>query len=293
MSQRVNNKKKKKVKAVEKDYAILKYAATTVEFAHNKTTNEFYLDVPNLTHDELPFVSMVTITRNRKKIFPLAVNNWKNFVYPRDKIEWLIIDDDDAEDLTDILPDDKNIRYIRCPKKLFYNALYIKKFDIAKKRNYSVALAKGEYICIMDDDDYYPPDNILAKMRILKHYKKPALYSLPLGVYNAKTKKSHIIETHGGIASAPEASLCFTKEFWKNGKFGPKIDEKGGSSGESYDLVIDRQSDFCNIPHWVNVISVTHDENFTEELRNFFTNKKGPDFTAIWDQESKDILNNL
>lgn len=292
MPKRVNNKKKKKQKLDEKDYKSLEWFSTKVELTHNKETNEFFLDVPNLTFDQLPTVSVITITRNRKKTFPLAVNNWINYIYPREKLDWLIIDDEDAEDLTELIPNTPNVKYMRCNPALFSNSDYVKGFDIAKKRNYSIELATGEYICIMDDDDYYPPDSILAKIRILKHYTKPVCYSLPLGVYNTKTKKSHIVETHGGHTGAPEASLCFTKEFWEKGKFGVKI-VNGKSSGEAHSFVENRQKDFCNIPFWINMVSITHDANFTENLRDFFTNKEGPDFTRIWDQASKDILEGL
>ena len=43
--------------------------------------------------------------------------------------------------------------------------------DLGEKRNYAIEHSTGEYIVIMDDDDYYFSDSIMAKIRILKHTK--------------------------------------------------------------------------------------------------------------------------
>ena len=58
-----------------------------------KRNGRFHLDIPSLTYEQLPTVSICTITYKRHKIFELAIHNWKHFLYPKDKIEWVIVDD--------------------------------------------------------------------------------------------------------------------------------------------------------------------------------------------------------
>ena len=51
--------------------------------------------------EELP-LSVIT-PRNRKYLFDLAIRNFTNTDYP-DKIEWIIVDDSEEENLQNILP---------------------------------------------------------------------------------------------------------------------------------------------------------------------------------------------
>ena len=52
--------------------------------------------------EDLPHVSILTVTRNRKAFLPLMLHNWDNFNYPKDKLEWIILDDG-TEDLSEDL----------------------------------------------------------------------------------------------------------------------------------------------------------------------------------------------
>ena len=125
----------------------------------------FLLNVPSLKYSELPSVSVVTITYNRLNKFDLARYNWKKVKYPKDKIEWIIVDDSDNKD---------DMKYVSDLKE--YNNVHIHHIprmkDFGDKRNYAVSKATGEVIVNMDDDDHHYADSILAKVQILKHYKK-------------------------------------------------------------------------------------------------------------------------
>ena len=149
-----------------------------IELVKHPTENKFVLDVPVLNEEELPTISVITITRNRKHLFDMPIYNWKNFLYPRSKLEWVIVDDSDKDDqdLGDILDvfikNNDSIKYIKVNEDKFLNTNNNQVFmDIAAKRNYAIENCSGEYIAIMDDDDYYFPDNLMAKVRILKHTK--------------------------------------------------------------------------------------------------------------------------
>jgi glycosyltransferase involved in cell wall biosynthesis len=100
-----------------------------------------------------PFVSIVTPTYNRSKFIGSMVACYKSQTYPKDRMEWIILDDgvEKVEELvmkhTKGLP---NIRYIALEEKL----------NIGAKRNILNKEAKGTIIIAMDDDDWYSPDRV-------------------------------------------------------------------------------------------------------------------------------------
>jgi hypothetical protein len=69
--------------------------------------------------------------------------------YPKDKIEWIILDDgtDKIEDLVQDIP---QVKYFK----------YDTKMPLGKKRNLIHSNCTGEILVYMDDDDYYPPNRI-------------------------------------------------------------------------------------------------------------------------------------
>ena len=100
-----------------------------------------------------PFVSVLTPTYNRRKFIPAAIAMYKAQIYPKDRMEWIIIDDgsDKVGDLfAEAAKTIPNIKYIPLEEKLL----------IGQKRNLLNDTAKGDIMVAMDDDDYYPPDRV-------------------------------------------------------------------------------------------------------------------------------------
>lgn len=100
-----------------------------------------------------PIVSVCTPTFNRRPFIPIMLECFRNQDYPKDRIEWIIVDDgtDKIKDLLDEAKDLKqNIKYFEVDKKMALGA----------KRNYMHSKATGSIIVYMDDDDYYPPERI-------------------------------------------------------------------------------------------------------------------------------------
>lgn len=96
-----------------------------------------------------PLVSICTPTFNRRPFFPYLIKCIEAQTYPKEKIEWIIIDDgtDKIGDLVKELP------YVK-----YYS--YDEKMVLGKKRNLMHEKSLGEFIVYMDDDDYYPPERI-------------------------------------------------------------------------------------------------------------------------------------
>ena len=62
---------------------------------------------------ELPFVSICTPTFNRRPFIPFMIKCFQHQTYPKDKMEWIIIDDgtDKIEDLVAHVPQIKYFKY--------------------------------------------------------------------------------------------------------------------------------------------------------------------------------------
>jgi glycosyltransferase involved in cell wall biosynthesis len=106
-----------------------------------------------------PFVSVVTPTYNRRRFIPYLIECYKSQTYPKDRMEWIILDDgsDPVEDL---------FKALTLP-----NMYYIRKTDkqnIGAKRNILNREACGDIIVAMDDDDYYPPERVSAVVTAFK-----------------------------------------------------------------------------------------------------------------------------
>jgi len=97
-----------------------------------------------------PFVSVLTPTYNRTQFIPRLVDCYKAQTYPKESMEWIILDDG-QESCKEILEQETqglpNIRYIYLDEKV----------NIGEKRNLLNKEARGDIIVCMDDDDYYSP----------------------------------------------------------------------------------------------------------------------------------------
>ena len=97
----------------------------------------------------LPFVSLCTPTFNRRPFIPFMIKCFQHQTYPKDRIEWIIIDDG-TDPIEDLVKDISQVKY-------FY---YEEKMLLGKKRNLMHTKCSGDIIVYMDDDDYYPPERI-------------------------------------------------------------------------------------------------------------------------------------
>lgn len=237
--------------------------------------NSYILDVPIIKEEDLPFVSILTISKDRKKFFNLLINNWESFIYPRDKLEWIILDEgvDNFSNLIKPYADkNKNIKY----------ELLNKNLSIPVKRNITVEKATHEILFHMDDDDYYFPDSILSKVRVLLHYKVNCVATFNVPIYNTINKLSYLIKTKKNIS---ESSILFTKKIWKKKKF------KKYEDGEGVYMINKRYNEVIDIPFFFNYIVLNHNTNFTKDIRYYeFNNDTDYSFIDFLDDKSKKII---
>ena len=103
-----------------------------------------------------PTVSVCTPTFNRRPFIEHMIKCFDNQDYPKDKIEWIIVDDG-TDKIGDLVENHKNVAYYSLDEKM----------PLGKKRNFMHTKASGDIIVYMDDDDYYPPERISHAVQTL------------------------------------------------------------------------------------------------------------------------------
>jgi hypothetical protein len=162
--------------------------------------------------EDLPPVSVITLTRDRRSFIPLAKYCFLAQTYPERLLEWVIVDDgkDPIKDLVSDLP---NVTYILLDEPL----------SIGAKRNLAISRAKHNVLVMMDDDDVYPNNSVLARVaHMLTEPKKECLFSTILPCYEIHETKSFMNVppiTLDMSKRVSEATLCFTRRFWEERGF--------------------------------------------------------------------------
>jgi len=148
-----------------------------------------------------PFVSICTPTFNRRPFFSQIINCFLQQDYPKERMEWIIIDDG-TDKIKDMLSSIKQVKYFPYKEKMF----------LGKKRNLMHQKAKGDIIIYMDDDDYYPPTRVSHAVTMLQ--QNPSALC-------AGTSEMHIYFKHigkmvqfgpYGPSHATAATFAFRKE---------------------------------------------------------------------------------
>jgi glycosyltransferase involved in cell wall biosynthesis len=207
---------------------------------------------------KLPPITIVTPTYNRHELFKLAVYNFKHVYYPKQSVEWVIVEDsDDGTDVKDLLPTEKDdldrIKYIHLDSKQ----------NISTKRNIGVENASNEYIVFMDDDDYYPENSILIRIMEMLRRKKDCVLCSSIGCFHINKYISLInVPPHQDPFEkrVSEATLAFTKSFWETCKFDENVK---GSEGEGF--VKYRMNQCVEVPWKGIIVSLLHSKNISHK----------------------------
>jgi|UniRef100_A0A6C0BYG2 hypothetical protein len=155
-----------------------------------------------------PFVSICTPTYNRRKFIPFLIKCYQSQTYPRELMEWVIIDDgeDSVEDLFKGVP---TVKYTRLEEKM----------KLGAKRNYMHTKCKGEIIIYMDDDDFYHPERVNHAVNRLRG--NPQALAAGSSVIHIFFKHIQTIYEFGpyGPRHATAGTFAFKKELLKQTKY--------------------------------------------------------------------------
>jgi len=252
---------------------------------HDIIDGSYVLKLPEIEDKDLPYISIITPTYDRRHLFSLPLYNFENFVYPKEKMEWIIIDDtpEEKDQLDDIIPtDDNRIRYLKI-------ADVDTKLTISHKRNIGAQKAKYDIIVHMDDDDYYPPHSIISRVKTLIKYKHQGIECVgctKIGNYDLITGKSGV-STDGPI-SLSEASMAYTKRFWNERRFDSEC-----VKGEHKYFTETRLDKIIDLPYSFVITAFNHKNNMTGNLREIKNKNKKLDFYIHWDDEFQMFVDTL
>ena len=113
------------------------------------------------SHLVKPLVSICTPTFNRRPFIKTLIKCFEHQTYPKDKMEWIIIDDG-TDKIEDLVKDIPQVKYYK----------YDEQMVLGKKRNIMHEKCNGDIIVYMDDDDYYPPERVSHSVEMLLTHPK-------------------------------------------------------------------------------------------------------------------------
>ena len=156
-----------------------------------------------------PLVSCIMPTYNRRLFFSRAVEYFLRQDYPERE---LIIVDDGTDPVSDLVPIDPRIRYLRQDRKC----------SLGAKRNLACEKANGDIIAHWDDDDWIAPWRLSYQVKSLLQEKADICGLNRLLFYDPVWDRAWQYIYHGGKWLAG-GTFCYQKFFWKRNHF-PSID---------------------------------------------------------------------
>jgi glycosyltransferase involved in cell wall biosynthesis len=190
--------------------------------AEFKDLPEYSIEAQLPKEADLPAVSIITVTKDRRSFIPLAKYCYLAQTYPEDKLEWVIVDDG-TDQIKDLITDLPNVTYVLCDEPM----------TIGAKRNLGIERAKHDILVMMDDDDVYPNNSVLTRVAYL--LKEPAAGCtvctvLPsFDIHDSKSFMNIPPITLPMADRVSEATLCCTRAFWEARKFPDQQIAEGGA----------------------------------------------------------------
>jgi glycosyltransferase involved in cell wall biosynthesis len=218
---------------------------------------------PVLTVEDCPSISVITPTYNRRKLLDIAFNNMLTTDYPKEKIQWIIIED--HEDSTQMATD-KVIKFQQACSAISIKYIPIQgRMSIGQKRNLAVDQADHDIVLFMDDDDHYPPTSFRRRVAWLLGGEKKgqkgfakiacctmlALYDLMTGVSAVNVPPMNLPLSQ----RVSEATFTFYKSAWLERKF------KEVSIAEGEDWIAGREHEVIEIPCQQIIVAFSHTGN--------------------------------
>ena len=195
--------------------------------------------------EKTPFVSICTPTFNRRPFIPIMIKCFENQTYPKDKIEWIIVDDgtDKIEDLVSHIP---QVKYFK----------YDEKMSLGKKRNITNEKSRGEIIIYMDDDDYYPPERISHAVTTLqKNPKALCAGSSTMYIYFKHIEKMYQFGPYAPN-HATAATFAFRKELLQKTRF-----DETATVAEEKKFLKDYTIPFVQLDPLKSILVFSHNHN--------------------------------
>lgn len=155
---------------------------------------------------ELPFVSVLTPTRNRRIFIPQLLRNYRLQSYPLNRME-LVVADDGEDSVADLFRGIPGVKYLR-----------VEPITLGAKRNLLTSEASGEILVHMDDDDYYPRNRVEHAVTRLMQSNRSLAGASEMYIYNLEQERIYVTgpfsDTHG-----TNGTFAYTREYLRDNRF--------------------------------------------------------------------------
>lgn len=219
---------------------------------------------PILHVEDCPPITIITPTYNRNKMIDIVFHNLLSTDYPRNKIEWVVIEDNEKKQN---MASEKIVQFQLQVPDLKIKYIPIEgRMTIGEKRNHAINEAMHDIILFMDDDDHYPSTSFRRRVAWLTKGIKCgkttqriaccttlALYDLQHGI-SAVNVPPYDIPFAQRIS---EATLTFHKSAWKERPF-PSV-----SVAEGEGWIQGREQEVIEMPPQQIIVAFTHGANAT------------------------------
>jgi glycosyltransferase involved in cell wall biosynthesis len=152
-------------------------------------------------------VSCIMPTADRRRFVPQAIRCFRAQDYPDKE---LVILDDGADSVADLVPDDPQVRYVRLATKL----------GLGAKRNECVRVSRGHLIMHWDDDDWMAPYRISYQVDALLREGGELCGLRDMLFHDRETSRTWLYNypAHQRLWLAG-GSLLYTRDFWQRAPF--------------------------------------------------------------------------
>ena len=212
-----------------------------------------------------PFVSICTPTFNRRPFIPIMFECFRNQIYPKDRMEWIIVDDgtDKIQDLIDN-SEIHQIKYFPLKDKMTLGA----------KRNFMHSKTSGSIIVYMDDDDYYPPERVSHAVDVLQQNRNALCCgSSELYVYFKHINSMYQMGPYGPN-HATAGTFAFRKELLNITKY-----NETASLAEEREFLHEYTIPFAQLNPLKTILVFSHNHN-TFDKKKLLENPN-PQFTKV------------
>lgn len=160
-----------------------------------------------LQTDTQPLITCIMPTYNRRAFVPQAIDYFLRQDYANKE---LILVDDGTDPVSDLMPVDERIRYIRLQTKA----------TIGSKRNLACQEAGGSIIVHWDDDDWHAPHQLSYQAEALLREGTDTCGVRTILFYDVR---NHIAWQYNNPSHLrlwlAGSTLCYTKAFWVSNRF--------------------------------------------------------------------------
>jgi glycosyltransferase involved in cell wall biosynthesis len=236
--------------------------------------NILFMRKKNTRKKPLPFVSICTPTFNRRPFFPTLIKAFEDQKYPKDRMEWIIIDDG-TDPIEDLVIDIPQVKYHR----------YHEKLSLGKKRNIMHEFSTGSILVYMDDDDYYPPERVSHAVSMLQQHPR----AMCAGASEMYIYFKHIHEMYKfgpyGPKHATAATFAFRRELLNDTRY-----NDSAALAEEKEFLKDYTIPFVQLEPKKTILVFSHIHN-TFDKRKLLENLN-PTFVSKSDRTVNDFIDN-